>query len=227
MAITPRGSTLAGAQGTALASLTFDSTANSGAAGDLIVFAALVGNSGKAISSIAGHGATWLAGPRLSVVSNGTAIEMWMGEVVTAGNTAITPTWGGGNAGIFCEYVAFAYNGGFGVNTTWAIDTPTGAQDNAANTKVTYPTLTPDGVDELYVGFSYGELVALNSTSTTAGFTGFAPTVADNGYIHNPDVDAVVSPVSGSFASQITHSIAMLITATGPPASTTGLFLPF
>lgn len=216
MAISAVGS-LASANGTALTTLSVTSTA----AGQMIALATLIISTARTVSSVSGHGATWLFGTRLVTAAANVTIELWYGEVLTPGTSNVTVTYNSAITGIFAIYDARVFDGGYGARGIWTLD-KVGQQDNAAATTCAFPTLVPSGVNELYVGHGYGDSVALSGTGGTAGYT-MTVDGSDNLYIYNTAISASTSPVSGATSSQSSHSTGALFTAR-PPG---GLFLPF
>lgn len=209
MAISTAGTFTSGS-GTAATTLSFTSSA----AGDLIVLSSLILSGTKTISSVAGHGATWLVGTRLSTTVGGaTSVELWYGKVLTPGTANITITWGGGNAGLFTVYDAMGYTAGLDTRTVWALDVA-GGQQNAAATTIAYPPLAPAGTGELYVGHAFGESIAV-AAGSTPGFT-YNLDSANNQYIYSTSVNASTSPTSGTTASQASAAIGVLISAGAP-----------
>lgn len=194
--------------GTAITTQSFTSST----AGDLLAFATLVTNSGRTVTAVAGHGAAWTLGVRLATAAVGVTVELWTGMVVTPGTSNITVTWSASVAAMFVAFDTQAFTAGLGANTVWAVD-KSGSQDNATATTCAFPSLTPFGSGELYVGFGYGDAGPLLTAGGTAGYA-MTRDISDNMYISSTVADtATQSPASGPTTTQTSHSIALLISA--------------
>jgi hypothetical protein len=209
MTIAPVG-TLATTQGTGGTTLGFTSV-NDGA---VIVFSSLIISTARTISSISGHGATFLPGPVLTTVGSGLSIELWYGKITAPQTQNLTVTWSASAAGIFTAYDALEFNAGLGRDTIWS-KVEQGGQDNASATTVAYPTLGTGSSGYAYIGHAYGDAVALNQAGATTGFT-YVTDSADNQYIYNPSISGSVSPVSGATSAQTSHAIGLVLSASRP-----------
>lgn len=159
-----------------------------------------------------------IAGPFSSASPAST--EMWMGKVITAGSSTITITNTDTTNTIRLNCKEF--NSGGGIGTAWAQDGAGGSITNATSTTVTFPTLTPTGINRLYVGFGF------NGTGLTTGATPAGTTVeldpGTNPYLYNPSVaNSAQTPTSQQSGSATSAMIGALITATNPTAQ----FMPF
>jgi hypothetical protein len=145
-------------------------------------------------------------------------IEMWMGKIVTTGSSTITVTATySGTARLNCK--EFYTPGGMG--TKWSQDGSGGTKANAsATTTVTYPTMTPTGVNRLYVGFG------TNGTGSTSGATAGYTVELDfgsNPYLYNPGVANSAQTPTSVTTSSASYTVAALIKADNPSQQ----FLPF
>lgn len=96
------------------------------------------------------------------------------------------------------ELDALEYTNGTGSSTAWTKDVVGASQNDTSSTTVTFPSLTPSGSGELYVGFGRN-----TNTATGGTTTGFTFDTSSNGipYIYDPSVSAVVSPTGERTAS--------------------------
>jgi hypothetical protein len=151
--------------------------------------------------------------------STGFDMELWMARITTTGSTTVTITGGaGGTVRIICKQFNCAAGG---VNTVWTRDGSAGTEANTAtSTNVTFPTLTPTGVNRLYVGYG------MNGTGLTTGATAGYTVELDDGtnpMIYNPSVaQSAQSPISKQSASAVSYTTGAVIKADHP----TGSFLP-
>jgi hypothetical protein len=121
------------------------------------------------------------------------------------------------------ELVAQEFSSGFGSATTWAKDT-TGGQTNASSSTVGFPSLTPTGGAELYVG--YGYVANSASAGSTPGVTyDVLPTTA-NLYLYDTTVSSALAPSATQSPAGTSSSVGALLSATGtttPTPAVTGL----
>lgn len=156
-----------------------------------------------------------IAGPLTNTSSS--KIEMWMGKIITAGASTITVTnsVSTGNLRLNCK--EFDTLGGQG--TIWTQDGVGGSTNNAASTTVTFPTMTPSGINRLYVGF--GTNGTGQTTGATAGYT-VELDPGTNPMIYNPSVpNSAQTPIStqASSGAAVSYLIAALIYAITPAVS--------
>lgn len=188
------------------------------AAGALLVLATTAGSNtntsavsgGGCNASGSGLDGAWqrVAGP---ITSQGTwAIELWMGKVITAGASTITITnTSSGTNRLNCK--EFDTTGGAG--TAWTQDGAGGTKVNASSTTVTYPTLTPSGVNRLYVGFG------TNGTASTSGQTAGYTVELDPGsnpYLYDPSVPNSAQTPTSVTTSSVSTTVGALIKADNP-----------
>jgi hypothetical protein len=144
MAITAVGST-ASASGTALKTLTLSPTA----IGDVLVLAVACANTTSQISAVAGGGVTtW---HRLIFANPGASegdSELWFGGITAAGPaTIIITTTAANNIDLFAQQFTL------GGPASWTADGSGAASSSTASGFTgNYPSVTPAGAGELYVG---------------------------------------------------------------------------
>lgn len=190
--------------------------------GDMVALHALILNGTNTIDSIAGgtaDGDGWERAGNFS--QGGTGIEIWYATVGSSpGASTITVTWTNSPASTFIGYGAQPFSNGTGAGTTWALDGTGSGQSNGSATTCAYPPKTPAGQDRLYLGYGYGDQFAL--VAGAAPYTYRIDSI-DNCFLFNPDVDALTSPATGATTAQTSHSLGVLMTATGgePPPSGT------
>lgn len=174
------------------------------AVGNALVLYVKVPSGTATVTGVSGGGCTWrgIAGPYVDTNATPHTHYLYLGTVTAAGSATITVSLSSGTADLDSqEFTAGS------TAASWALDgSQAGFLDNAASTTVTYPTLTPAGAGELYVGHSR------NPTGTesglTAGFTG-QQDADGNPYIYGV-VSATASPVA-TIASTVSYTIGALI----------------
>lgn len=215
--ITPNVTALWRATGTALKTLSVSPSV----AGALLVLTLTDGNN-VAATAVSGGGCNasgsgldgaWqrIAGPFSSASPANT--EMWMGKVITPGASTITITSTDTTQTIRLNCKEFNSTGGLG--TVWTQDGAGGTKTNTASTTVTFPTLTPGGINRLYVGFGF------NGTGLTTGSTPAGTTVeldlGSNPYLYSPSVaNSAQTPTSQQSGSATSAVIGALIKADNP-----------
>ncbi len=201
--------------------------------GDLMVFATTYSNSTATVPSLtaisgggcnasgSGLDGAWqrIAGPLQNQAATATLMDIWMGKVITAGASTITIT---STAVSTIRLNCKEFGSGGGIGTVWAQDGAGGTQINTSSTTVTFPTLTPTGIDRLYVGFG------TNGTGLTTGSTPTGTTVeldpGSNPYLYNPSVaNSTQTPTSQQSGAAVSYTVGALITASNPTAR----FMPF
>jgi hypothetical protein len=118
---------------------------------------------------------------------------MWMGTITSTGASTVTVNYTSALSGTNSWEDAATEFTAYGVNaeSSWGVDT-TGTQLNSApSTTVTYPTLSPDAPEEVYVGYadtqnagsagSYGGFSYLVTTSNKV-ITYYSPGVVGTAY---------------------------------------------
>jgi hypothetical protein len=131
--------------------------------GDLLVLGVEIYAAGGAtVSSVSGGGvSSWTKIRAAQGSSNASDAELWMGKVTTAGAATITVAYSNAahSTTLWCR--EFKMTGG---TNTWTVDV-SGSSNNPSSGTITFPTFTPTGSGELYVG------VGLPINSATAGST--------------------------------------------------------
>ncbi len=160
--ISPVGSLLS-ASASSSATLTL---AASPAAGDALMVCTGDWNNGGnvAVSSVTDtNGAAWsrVAGPFFDGASTAVHEEIWRGDVVVGGSTTITAQLASSAASFFILAQEFAKAGG-----AWSTD-GSYASSTPSSSVVQFPSLTPSGADEMYLGF----VVIGGGSTLTAGST--------------------------------------------------------
>jgi RHS repeat-associated protein len=185
--------------------------------GDAWVLAVKVGST-VTVSSVTGGGATWTKLTNSVDSSQSRDVEEWLGTITSTARSTITVTYSGSVSGVDTELDAQEYTNGTGSSTTWANDVVGASQNDTSSTTVTFPTLTPTGSSELYVGFA--RIPNPPSAGPTTGFT-YDTSTNGNGYIYNPSVSAAVSPTQSQSPAGQSLAVGALITASGTSGSGT------
>jgi hypothetical protein len=200
-------------------------------AGDLLVFATSYASAGT-MTALSGGGCNasgsgldgaWqrIAGPFASVSWD---LELWMGKVITPGASTITATISGQGTGqsVRRNCKAFTTTGGLGT-----IYTQVGAGGTRANTTasttVTFPTMTPSGINRLYLGF--GTNGTGQTTGATAGYT-VELDPGTNPVIYNASVPNSAQTPTSVTSSSASYLVAALIKADNPTARMMPFFAP-
>lgn len=150
--------------------------------------------------------------------------EVWIGVVTALGSSTITVTASSSVASLdngyhLREFTCVGVTG----NTLWAVETSSTLL-NASSTTVTFPSLTPLGLQRAYVGFGY-VFNAGQATGQTSGYTLDVMYNSLNHFIFNENVaNSVQAPTSVQSPAGTSHAGAFLLTATNPA---TANFLPF
>jgi RHS repeat-associated protein len=177
--------------------------------GDALVLSVMAQDPTVSVTSVSGGGATWQP---ITSTSYGYEIEMWLGTVTTTGSSTITVTFSSSVASTGVELDSQEYASSTGASTTWGIDKTGYLKNTASSSTLTYPTLSPTGTGELYVGFANAPEWA--DTGSTSGFTYVTSDWGDQ-LIYDPSVSASVSPTGTQYASSFSGTIGALLTATG------------
>jgi hypothetical protein len=201
--------------------------------GDLMVFTTTYQTAGV-MTALSGGGCNasgsgldgaWqlLAGPYDGPAHNTVVMQMWMGKVVTTGASTITATISGMATGQNVRRNCKEFGTGGGLGTVWTQDGAGGTKANGtASTTVTYPTMTPSGLNRLYVGF--GTNGTGSTTGATAGYT-VELDPGTNPYLYNPSVANSAQTPTSVTSSSTSYTIAALIKADNPAGP--GQFMPF
>jgi RHS repeat-associated protein len=179
--------------------------------GDLEVLAVGLGSTTPTVSSVSGGGVTsWSKLEQYDDSAFPTDVELWMGKVTTAGSSTVTVSFSSSVASDFVELSDKEFTAGLGSGTTWSKDTASGLS-NASSTTATFPTLTPAGSSELYIG--YGVTQDEMTAGSTSGFT-YNETPNGDEVIYDPSVSSATSATAPQAAS-VSATVAALITASG------------
>lgn len=172
----------------------------------------MVTTTSLSVSLVSGGGVTtWTKAVGLAG-SVGADDEIWYGKVTTPGTSTITVTWSGSVSGDVTEYSAQEFSSSAGSGTTWAVDHP-GTLNNSSSSTVTYPSLSPSGSAELYLGFSV--VANYGASGSTSGFT-YALTSTDNvvTYDTNASSPSAYQPTATQSPAEVSSSLGALFTAT-------------
>jgi len=179
--------------------------------GDVLVLAARASSGTTTVSSVTGGGvSSWT---KLTQHTDSTDVvddELWMGPVATTGSSTISVTFSASVTSTLVELVAQEFSSGLGTSTVWAAG-GSGAQNNTSSTKVAFPSLTPTGSAELYVGYGY---VANSGTSgSTAGVTyDILPTTA-NFFVYDTSVSGALAPSATQSPAGTSSTVGALLSA--------------
>lgn len=176
------------------------------------------------LSTVSGGGSTgWtkLVGA-FQAYSGSAKVDLWMGTINSSINVATNITISGSGLTNTQRLNAQEFTSGGGAGTIWALDgSQTGTKTNASSATITFPTLTPSGINRMYIGYG---LVAnsANSGSQTAGYT-LDLDPGSNPFLFNPNVANSAQGPTCTQTAGLSGAIAALVTATNPTAQ----FMPF
>lgn len=187
--------------------------------GGLLVLATAINNASINTLSVSGGGvAAWtrVSVPR-NLTFNGRNIDMWMGKITTAGlaTIAITPSATVTSTRVDLIAQEFSASG----PVSWAVDYfQYGSKNNSASTSMSFPTLTPQAGQRLYVG--YGIAASGTTATVTSGYTAQLDNM-NNPWIYNTNVSTAQSPTISLSTSASNGTTAILVAASpiiAPPA---------
>jgi hypothetical protein len=139
---------------------------------ELVVTTQETATTNDPITSVSGGGVTtWHKVIGLNGNSTVGRVEMWMGTITATGSNTVTVNYTSTLSGTNSWEDAATEFTAYGVNneTSWGVDT-TGTQLNSApSTTVTYPSLSPDAPEEVYVG--YADTQYTGSAGSYGGFS--------------------------------------------------------
>lgn len=198
--------------------------------GDLLVGLFYYATTTVSITAVSGGGCNasggggdgaWqrVSGP-LTNSSGGYRLELWMGKVITTGAATITMTVASNSGTSRMNVKEFGTGGGLG--TTWSLDGAGATKTNASSTTVAFSTLTPTGLNRLYVG---GGSVAGSATlgSQTAGYS-LETDSGNNPFLYNASVaQSAQSPTCLQSPAGTSDNVNVLVKADNP----LGSFMPF
>lgn len=193
-----------------------------GALGDAFLFSTSYVSTAT-LSTVSGGGCTtWtkLVGA-FTAYSGSAKVDLWMGVITSSVGTPVNITIAGTGLTNTQRLSALEFTSGGGPETVWAQDGSSGTKTNTTSTTVTFPTLTPGGINRMYI--AYGLVANSASPGTqTAGYT-LDLDFGSNPYLFNPNVSTSQTPTctqvngSGVATSGLSGNIAALVTATNPP----------
>ena len=186
------------------------------AVGDALVLSVRISSSSITVSSVSSGGSTWTKLTNSADSSQSRDVELWLGTVTSTGTSTITVSYSGSVSSITTELNVQEYTYGTGSSTTWTKDVVGASQNDTSSTTVTFPSLTPTGTSELYVGF--GRVANTPSAGSTTGFT-YDISPAENPFIFDPNVSGAVSPTSSQSPSGASVTVGALIEASGSASS--------
>ncbi|HSX37021.1 MAG TPA: hypothetical protein VLG13_02805, partial [Patescibacteria group bacterium] len=163
------------------------------------------------ISSVSGGGvSTWT-----KVLSNDnggggntSAVDMWRGVVTSTGSSTITVTFspGPGNPN---ELAASEFTMGSATGS-WVVDSSDTVVTSASLTNVDYPSLTPQGTKDLYVGYASAQNTM--SAGTTSGYS-WVSTSLGHYITYNTSINTTTQPSASQSPAGKSISIGALIAA--------------
>lgn len=159
------------------------------AVGDMLFLAIGNGsNSTIVVNSVSSSNATWTQlGTNTDSLGRFTT-SVFLGTSTSTSAGALTLTWSGTAPGVIL-ITCSEFHSTVGA---WSVDTS--ANLNNTGGTATWPTLTPTGVNELYVGYALD--TGTSSNGTTSGYT-YLSTNGGNSFAFNPAVSAASHPVWG------------------------------
>lgn len=184
-----------------------DSPAN---IGDLIV---LFSNpSGKGlITGVSGGGVS--AWSKVNATDNGggantSAADMWRGVVTSTGSSTISVTFnpGPGNPN---ELTATEFTMGSATGS-WVVDSSDTVIGSTADTNINYPSLTPQGTKDLYVGYASAQNIM--SAGSTTGYS-YVSTSLGHYVAYNTTISTTTQPTASQAPAGKSISIGALIAA--------------
>lgn len=178
-------------------------------------------NSSSVMSAVSGGGCNasgsgldgaWqrIAGPLTNASS--AKIETWMGKVITPGSSNITVTRDT-TPGTAVRLSAKEFYTLGGLGTVWSLVVAGTA--NGTSTTDTFPSLTPSGINRLYIGNGTN-----GGSATTTGLTSGYSLELDPGsnpYLYNPSVpNSAQAPTCGNSTNTAWYLCGSLIKADSP-----------
>jgi RHS repeat-associated protein len=181
------------------------------AVGDLMVF--VVNVDGGPVSSVSGGGVTtWNKDIAKVGTEEGNDNEIWWGVVSASGASTITVAFTGSHSGD--ELMAQEYSAGAGA--TWSTGA-TGSTSSSTST-ITFPSLTPAGAGELYLGFA--QVDGGGEAGSTPGFSYTITSAEASVLCWDTNVSTTTSPTATQTGSG-SDSVGALFAASGGTGGTT------
>jgi uncharacterized repeat protein (TIGR02543 family) len=149
--------------------------------------------------------------------------EIWYAPVTTAGAVTLTFAWSGTAAGNSIEYSTQEFQPSS--TSTYATDIPaTGSHEvSVSSATVTFPSLTPAGADELYLGYNSNNTNGVYGAPTTSGYTPESGNTGD-AIIFNADAgsgaQAPSTTATDSSSGSTQSAIGAMIIATAATGNT-------
>ncbi len=184
--------------------------------GDLMTL--VVSVTGGPVSSVSGGGVTTWS-KDIAKVGNqeGNDNEIWWGVVSATGASTVTVAFGGSHSDD--ELMAQEYSAGAGA--TWSA----GANGSTSSTTstVTFPSLTPSGSGELYLGFA--QVDGSGEAGSTPGFSYTITSAEGSVLCWDTNVSSATSPTATQTGSG-SDSVGALLVASGGGGGTTTTTAP-
>ena len=187
------------------------------AVGDVLVLAVKVNSTAITVSSVSGGGVSAWSNLESYSVYAGHDLELWMGRVTATGSSSVTVTFSSSVSSISVELTSEEFSAGLGASTVWAKDIA-GGQSNGSSTMVGFPSLTPTGSSELYVG--YASVSTSGEAGTTSGYT-YDTTGDGNVFLYDPNVSSSSAPTAMASSAGTSGAVGALVTASNASAAPT------
>jgi hypothetical protein len=181
--------------------------------GDPFVLGVTVLSPTVTVSSVAGGGVgTWT---NLSTGTDGSRdTELWLGTITTPGPQTIAVTYSGPVTSVGVELIAQEYSSGLGPSSLWSKDAASSSDNSTSSATVDYPSLTPTGSNELYVGWARTDNTGV--AGSTPGFSYDLTTSGSGIFCFDGDVSATSAPTAAQSAAGTSLAAGALVTATLP-----------
>ena len=187
--------------------------------GDILVLTTDTTTAADYVKSISGGGVSVWTTVGSNPIQGGTKeVEMWMGTVTSTGSgvSAINVTYNaaaGANEITATEFTASGVN----ANTNWITASEASTYYTTSGTTVTYPALSTQTSNELYIG--YGQSPGAGSAGASAGFT-YVSTLQSNELAYNTNLAyATAYTPTSTIVSDPFNSVAALFYANTPSSS--------
>jgi hypothetical protein len=139
---------------------------------------------------------------------NTSAVDMWRGVVTSTGSSTITVTFspGPGNPN---ELAATEFTMGSATGS-WVVDSSSTSVNSASTTNVDYPSLTPQGTKDLYVGYASAQNTM--SAGSTSGYS-WVSTSLGHYITYNTTVNTTTQPSANQSPAGKSITVGALIAA--------------
>lgn len=183
--------------------------------GDALMYVSVNNKVGSPLTSLSGGGvSTWTQIVQYFNGTTNTTMEVWLGQVTTAGSTTLTCTqpskWS-----VLCQ--EFTCTGASSA-TTWAADGAGSGTLNTTSSKTCqFLTLTPTGPLDAFIGQCL-TATAVVTSGQTAGYTlvTMPPMTNFMEFVYNPSVSGAQSPEIQQTTASESQPCGVLISATNP-----------